>query len=355
MWRNKNVARIAQQHNIFNEKRLDWLIIIVGSWFFAGLYADGWAHGHLARLETFFTPWHALLYSGFLATVCVLISIALRNRKLNGTWQHALPQGYQMSFVGVVLFGIGGISDLFWHTLFGIETDIAALLSPTHLLLAAGLLLIIGGPFRATWYRPEKKISLLAFLPALLSLTFILSLLNFFTEFSHPFVLFWAAPSTQRIQTYGVLTINTLGPAIGITGIELQAGIFMAVVLLMIRRWQLPFGALTIVFTCNTVFLAILNDHYTLLLAGALTGLFADLLQKLLRPSSLYQEGVRIFAFTVPFLWMVLYFLTLLFTDRIQWSVHLWMGSIVIAGFVGLLLSYAVIPPPYPDEERRQV
>ena len=107
MWRNKDIARIAQQHNIFNDKYLDWLNITVISWFFAGLYADGWAHGHLARLETFFTPWHALLYSGFLATVSVLIGTALRNRKLNGTWQHALPQGYQMSFVGVVLLVLG--------------------------------------------------------------------------------------------------------------------------------------------------------------------------------------------------------------------------------------------------------
>ena len=159
----------------------------------------------------------------------------------------------------------------------------------------------------------------------------------------------------QRIQTYGVLAINTFGPVIGITGIELQSGILMAVIFLMIRRWQLPFGALTIVFTCNTVFLAILNDHYALLLSGALTGFFADLLQKVLKPSPLHLEGLRIFAFTVPFLWIGLYFLNLFLTESIQWSVHLWMGSIVIAGIVGLLLSYVGVPSRYPDMERRQI
>lgn len=352
MWQRNNISLATQQSQAFNDKRLDWPITAMVSWLFAGLYADGWAHGHLARLETFFTPWHALLYSGFLATAGVLIAIALRRRKLNGTWQHALPQGYQMSLVGVVIFGIGGICDMLWHIFFGIETDIAALLSPTHLMLATGIFLIVGGPFRAAWHRTTKKITLLSFLPALLSLTFILSLLNFFTEFSHPFVLFWAAPSPQRVQTYGFLAMSTLGPAIGITGIELQSGIFMAIVLLMVRRWQLPFGGLTIIFTFNTALLAILNDHYKLIPSGILTGFLADFLYKRLKPSPQHQEELRIFAFSVPFLWMALYFLNLLLTgEKIQWSIHLWMGSIIIAGIVGLLLSYVVMPMPYADEE----
>ena len=108
MWRNKTISLTAQRSEAFNEKRLDWLITAEVSWLFSGLLLDGWAHGHLARLETFFTLWHAVLYSGFFATASTLIVIALRNRKLNGTWQHALPQGYQMSLEGIILFGIGG-------------------------------------------------------------------------------------------------------------------------------------------------------------------------------------------------------------------------------------------------------
>jgi hypothetical protein len=38
-----------------------------------------------------------------------------------------------------------------WHLVFGIETDVAALLSPTHLLLATGAALIVAGPLRAAW------------------------------------------------------------------------------------------------------------------------------------------------------------------------------------------------------------
>jgi hypothetical protein len=33
------------------------------------------------------------------------------------------------------------------------------------------------------------------------------------------------------------------------------------------------------------------------------------------------------------------------------WSVHLWTGAIVLAGLVGWLLSYLILPPQEPREE----
>src|SRR5688500_17478653 len=41
---------------------------LFSAWLLSGLFIDGWAHSNLPTLETFFTPWHAALYSGFLAT-----------------------------------------------------------------------------------------------------------------------------------------------------------------------------------------------------------------------------------------------------------------------------------------------
>ena len=38
-------------------------------------------------------------------------------------------------------------------------------------------------------------------------------------------------------------------------------------------------------------------------------------------------------------------FLGLQLTGGIGWSIHLWLGSIVVAGIVGLLLSFLVVPP----------
>ena len=50
----------------------DWLMAGLGAWLIGGLYLDGWAHIHVPALETFFTPWHAVLYSGYIAGAVAL-------------------------------------------------------------------------------------------------------------------------------------------------------------------------------------------------------------------------------------------------------------------------------------------
>ena len=41
--------------------------MVFATWLIVGIFVDGWAHNN-DKPETFFTPWHALFYSGFLAT-----------------------------------------------------------------------------------------------------------------------------------------------------------------------------------------------------------------------------------------------------------------------------------------------
>src|SRR3712207_6778724 len=98
------------------------------------------------------------------------------------------PAGYGLSFGGGVVFLAGGLLDMLWHLLFGIEANIEALLSPAHLLLALGATLLISGPLRAGWQRPAvvRGARWSEVLPALLSLTLVLALFAFFTQFAHP-------------------------------------------------------------------------------------------------------------------------------------------------------------------------
>ncbi len=44
-----------------------------------------------------------------------------------------------------------------WHIIFGIEQNVDALLSPTHLVLLIGALLILSSPFRAGWSNNAMK------------------------------------------------------------------------------------------------------------------------------------------------------------------------------------------------------
>jgi hypothetical protein len=107
----------------------------------------------------------------------------------------------------------------------------------------------------------------------------------------------------------------------------------------------LPVGSLTLVFTLNAVLMSFMHDQYRFIPAAALAGLAADLLLRWLRPSVVRSGPLRLFAFAIPAIYYALYFVVLIVTQGLGWSVHLWTGSIVLAGVVGLLLSYLIIPP----------
>jgi hypothetical protein len=129
--------------------RFDWAVTLTSLWFIAGMFLDGWAHNNLASsLEMFFTPWHGVLYFGFFAVAGMLVG-QTRNMARGHVWTRALPQGYLLALFGAALFSFGGAGDLVWHTIFGIESNMEALFSPTHLLLATGAMLFITGPVRA--------------------------------------------------------------------------------------------------------------------------------------------------------------------------------------------------------------
>jgi hypothetical protein len=53
----------------------------------------------------------------------------------------------------------------------------------------------------------------------------------------------------------------------------------------------------------------------------------------------------------VPLLWSSIYFLALHLIHGIWWSVHVWAGVIGVAGLVGWLVSYLVVPPAVPPVE----
>src|ERR1700719_1783169 len=77
--------------------RFDWIMLLLCSWLLAGVYIDGWAHNHFTIIDTFFTPWHAVLYSGFLAVAIFLVLTLVQNLRKGYSWWAALPPGYGIS------------------------------------------------------------------------------------------------------------------------------------------------------------------------------------------------------------------------------------------------------------------
>ena len=126
----------------------DAITVVLGAWLIGGLFSDGWAHHNVPELEGFFTPWHGVLYLGLLLSSAWF---AWLGRSGGRRWYSAVPLGYGWGVVGVVVFTVGGLADMTWHLVFGVEAGVDALLSPSHLILLSGGLLILSSSVRSRW------------------------------------------------------------------------------------------------------------------------------------------------------------------------------------------------------------
>lgn len=380
----------------------DRVFIALATWLMVGFGLDLWAHHHVATLETFFTPWHAVLYSGFLTIAALLVAALLRNRLSGAAWNRALPKGYELSLVGVGLFAAGGLGDAIWHQLFGIERGLEAALSPSHLVLFFSAGLIVSGPLRAAWARGESRLPGEAatlqkkeekvmgghppippagglgplhppdtgegkfvgedsrrppagglrplhlrsgrwetMLPMLLSLAYILAILTTVTMYANPF------SEPRAAFGHGARSVST-GQALGLASILLTTGIIMGMLLLVVRHWSLPMGSLSLILAVGTALANVATDEHLMILVLAAAGLVADVLVRLLKPSPARPGAFRLFAAAVPAVLFAVYFVALMGTDGITWSVALWSGSIATAAIVGWLMSYLLMPPAPP-------
>ena len=593
--------------------RFDWIATVLCALLIGGVYLDGWAHNHGKVDTSFFTPWHAVLYAGLTLVGIFLVVNLLLNHRKGYPWLEALPPGYSVSLHGVIVFGVGGVLDLIWHMLFGIEVSVQALLSPTHLMLGLGAVLIVTGALRSAWLRlpSHKNYGWAQLMPAVICIAIVVSLLAFFTQYAHPqvstysssdarytapnlpislslmnadgtlqtrltsdglyhydpawshtgkkmafdagpntgknshsqiyvanpdgsnqvrftndafddwepawspddskivftsnrggqynlyvmnadgshvtrltsstgFVASWSpdgkrivfdshrdgldqiyvmnadgsnvvrlthttsdefdpawspdgskitfvsvrdgkdqvyimnpdgshqqaltsgkdnwrptwSPDSSKIAfvsvrngTAEVYEMNADGSdqvnvsnnpgaengsggmswsqdgkllytvqehppvnsffsqSLGIISILFQAALLMGLVLFLLRRWLLPFGSLTMVFTLSSVAMSFMNDQYVFIPAAFAAGIIADVLIWRLKPSPTRPLEFRIFAFVTPVVYYSLYFLVIQLTGGIGWTIHLWMGSIFLTGAISVLLSYLLIPP----------
>lgn len=318
--------------------RFDWSVTILAGIFLGGVFLDGWAHTHGRVDNTFFTPWHAALYSGYLATALLLVGRAAWGHARGAAWRDAMPVGYGLSLVGAGVWIVGGPFDLLWHRLFGFEAGVEALLSPAHGVLALGFGFMASGPLRAALHRPAGRWR--DELPLVLSLTFVIANLMFFTQIAHPLSNLWAAGTARPSSDVTEL---------GLVSMMLTAAINTAPVLLLLRHGRLPAGAVSILVGLQCFAVGFVYDHGPYpawpvvgMMAAAVV---ADLLRAVLRPSDLRPAAFRCFAMAFPALLCLGYFVALALTVGIGWSTHLWTGIVGFSGVLGWLMSYVALPP----------
>ncbi len=348
-------------------QRFDRTVLLLGLWCFAGMVIDAWAHKNGTVEDSFFTPWHAVWYSGF-AAFSSYITFALWRLHEGGLprsvadikeFLGGMPAGYRVGVLGMIVFAVSGFGDMLWHTFFGIEGGTDILLSPTHLGLAAGLALTLMTPVMAAWNDPDSgRSGLGSQIFVLFGIGAALSVITLFTSFAHHQTMsYWDLCAIVSGCQAGSAGLET-----GVSAILLQSLILSGAVLFFIKRWKPVFGSFTVMLGVNGVAIAAfapseLREAWQHLIAPLLGGFIIDLAH------SRWGHHIRLFAFSVPALhtivWMLVvtaavgFQITVVGGDIIMsplgWSIHATVGAVFLAGCMGLLVSILTDPPRLPE------
>jgi hypothetical protein len=316
--------------------RFTWTFVVLCGWLMAGAYLDAWHHHNLTRPETSpFTPYHFLLYAAEAAIGVFLGINVARNYLRYRAWGELLPDGYGISLLGSVLFGIGGVLDALWHLRFGIEFSVAALFSPTHLLLMLSGGLIVSGPLRAEVRRGGEVASWAAIVSAALTL----SMFSFFAQFDQPFMQRWAA-GTAPAPGSPIYMQEELG----MLGLILYATMVSALLVLCLRRFSLRIGSVTLILVINGLLVSNVEKHPELIIVSILSGILGDALLYILQPSPSRRNAFRLFAFSVPAAMTAIYIAVLAATSGVWWPIPIWAGTAPVAGVAGWMLAFVALP-----------
>lgn len=318
----------------------------LGVFLVGGVFTDGWAHFNRPGLETFFTPWHAVLYSSLGVMAAWLAVVAWRasggNPKRIRT---TLPPGYGLAVVGAIVFGAGGMGDLVWHQLFGIEIAIDALLSPTHLMLGAGGLLILSTAMRAQGLLGNSRKGEWT-VPARLSLALTLALVVFFllyvSAFAQPGPLEGFTPTPENDPGHEAAEL----PVIASLAAYLLTTMVITLPLLVMMRGsgRAPRGGATLVVAAVAALPVIVMELPSAPLAGAVGAIVGAIVWEFAAPASQARMPEHTAAWAAPagliFLVWVGHLAGLAFADAVRWPVSMWSGMVVLATLLAAIAGF---------------
>lgn len=344
---------MAQPHAVSRSVALDYAVGICGVWISGGFFLDAWAHGHVP-VETFFTPYHAVFYSGMLALALVIAGFVVRSRALGYDWADTVPRPYRLALLGVPIFLFGGIGDMVWHRTLGIEEGVDALLSPTHQILGLGIFFLSSGPIRSVLADRVRANTLARQLPLTLGLATWLILAHFGTAYAFD-------PAAGRTNApppivpfnahyFTALAIGYYKAATGVLIVIFQSTLIAGFALWLTARMRPAPGMLTLMLLIGNVPAAAAFTNQTPLLVvtiaqSLLTGLFADafILRFDPHPMPNSTRAFCWFAVTVPMTYMGIYLIGTLAGDGLWWDWNVALGSWIWSGVCGFALSLLAV------------
>ncbi len=323
-------------------KRFDVIFCLSVIWLIGGTFSDAWAHNNIPRLETFWTPWHALLYSGLAFLIGSLLTVLTINHSRCGSWMQAIPKGYTIVYFALILMVLDGLGDMTWHLLFGVEQHLDALFSPTHLTGAISIGLFATGPLYSMYLRRVTPSSWSDYF--LLATAFLLPYI-LFENITQPFSIFaqiW--PLTTPLG-------NDIGQTAAIGSIIMQAVLFTGFVLYATRIWTFKPGMFTYILGLTATALSIMNQIWFTILVFLIGGLLIDLAYWYLKPSATRLLQMRLFSAIAAGAPYLVYMIWVASTMPVVWTVHMLIGSVYVLLMIGWALSYLAYPPARPATE----
>lgn len=322
--------------------------MLAGLWLILGLFSDGWAHHNIPDLETFFTPWHAVLYSGFAAAGLWFVWLG---REGGMRWFASfLPRGYGWGAVGLVVFAFGGLADMTWHIVFGVEAGLDALLSPTHLVLFSGGMLILTSTIRSRWSANDTSsvvaMTALALVAALVS--FFLIYVNEFVA-NAPTVAFETLPESDPHHTEAQLHATA-----GLAGFLITTAIVMIPLLLTWQRSRHPRGQLAILVTLLASLGTVIIDFAPEAFAGAAGATAGAIVGEVLvarlerRPLNGRLRAPVLAASATAAVWTG-HLLGLAAFSTVAWSIELITGVVVLSALAAAALGALASPARLPE------
>jgi hypothetical protein len=333
--------------------RQDLVTVLLSLWVMVGLMLDAWAHNNIPELETFFTPWHGVFYSGFIATACWVLWVIWRNRPAGGLAElsfAAVPVGYGLALIGLPLFAVAGVGDFIWHTVYGIEQDLKILFSPTHVLLAASMILIFSAPIVSIQSDPTlpPRPSLRRLLPAVLGVALISTLVLLFVQYANallwsPWDIWYALSDPMD----GSSQPGWPNPVELVSKIAVTNVLMLIPLLLLAARRQAPPGTATILYATLAGLAAAITEANApgTLIALIVAGVLVDLLLWRLRPEPARRTAYLLFAGLAPLVtWTCYIAAASIQAGSVPEVTEYWTGIPVVTALIGVLVGVVCLP-----------
>ncbi|MBB4744845.1 hypothetical protein BJY16_008304 [Actinoplanes octamycinicus] len=313
-----------------------WVLLVASAWLVIGLQLDAYAHATTPELETFWTPWHGVLYSGIAASGFTLLWIMKSRLPAIPTYQSllALPNALRIPLAGMASLLVGGGMDTLWHNIFGIEKNLEIFVSPSHELIILGMVLVAMGPALMTATLPGRVLSVGgAFLVAISALFAVLPL--------HIYSLHATALGFYHLGT------GRAEPNVFSTDGQLMHGYLFSTVLLLVpilmigRRWRLPIGLPTALVSIPALLMHLMFasqgpwwPHLTVAIAAPAVELLLRVGNTLVT-LPVTARWITLGLLAPPIVWGAVLLVGKIETGTVGWNIHIVSGLLTLTALTG--------------------